>query len=199
LRLYVDGGPSGTESLPAGYDLSGTSQHNARIGAIADHRDGSLAKYFKGLIDDVRVYGRALSDDEISELTAPPGCFPACHPDHDQWVEVGKPDCWCYPRQCHGDADGASGGSTKSGVYYVGPADLNLLVSSWLVKEPPHGAGITSVPDGICADFAHDMGGSTKSGLYRVGPTDLNILISDWLNKEPPHGLGIEPDCLDCP
>ncbi|UCG58407.1 MAG: hypothetical protein JSU70_02660, partial [Phycisphaerales bacterium] len=100
---------------------------------------------------------------------------------------------------CHGDADGVSGGSTKSGVYYVGPADLNVVVSTWLLKEPPHGAGIASVPNGVCADFAHDAGGSTKSGLYRVGPTDLNILITNWLKKEPPHGPGIHPDCPDCP
>jgi hypothetical protein len=159
---------------------------------------GSDYTYCFWATDSLEVGAEGPSTDLTSgPLVAP--CFPSDHSDYGEWVEVGEPACWCYPRQCHGDADGASGGSTKSGIYYVGPADLNLLVSSWLVKEPPNGAGITSVPDGICADFAHDMGGSTKSGLYRVGPTDLNILISNWLNKEPPHGLGIEPDCLDCP
>jgi hypothetical protein len=153
------------------------------------------------------VEATSLSDPEHHDLalpmsiiwTGPSDCLPSCHADYSEWVAAGKPDCWCNPRQCHGDADGASGGSTKSGGYYVGPADLNLLVSSWLLKEPPHGAGITSVPNGICADFAHDVGGSAKSGFYRVGPTDLNILIASWLTKEPPHGPGIEPDCLNCP
>jgi hypothetical protein len=125
-------------------------------------------------------------------------CYPSCLDDYDEWVAVGQPDCWCHPRQCHGDADGASGGSTKAGVYYVGPADLNLVVSSWLVKESPHGAGIASVPNGICADFAHDQGGSDKTGIYRVGPSDLNILVANWLKKEPPHGPGVSPDCLAC-
>ncbi|UCG58443.1 MAG: hypothetical protein JSU70_02840, partial [Phycisphaerales bacterium] len=78
-------------------------------------------------------------------------------------------------------------------------ADLNVLMNSWLLKEPPYGEGIDSVPGGICADFAHDAGGSEKTGIYRVGPSDLNILIANWLLKEPPHGPGIDPDCPDCP
>jgi hypothetical protein len=114
-------------------------------------------------------------------------------------MAAGKPDCWCNPRQCHGDVDGAVGGSSKAGYYYVGPADLNVLIASWLLKEPPHGPGIGSAGNGICADFAHDEGGSAKSGYYRVGPSDLNILIANWLKKEPPHGRGVSPDCLDCP
>ncbi|UCG55809.1 MAG: hypothetical protein JSU70_13170 [Phycisphaerales bacterium] len=126
-------------------------------------------------------------------------CFPSCRADYSEWLSVGKPDCWCYDRQCHGDADGARSGSAKAGYYHVGTADLNVLIASWLVKEPPFGPGIASVPDGICADIAHDRAGSDKSGYYRVGPSDLNILVANWLKKEPPFGPGIEPDCLDCP
>ncbi|UCG59565.1 MAG: NF038122 family metalloprotease [Phycisphaerales bacterium] len=126
-------------------------------------------------------------------------CYPSCRDDYNEWVVAGKPNCWCYPRQCHGDADGMPSGSEKTGYYFVGVADLNTLISAWLVKEPPLGPGIDSVPDGICADFAHDQGGSAKTGYYRVGPTDLNILITNWLQKEPPSGRGVKPDCLDCP
>ncbi|UCG59349.1 MAG: hypothetical protein JSU70_07525 [Phycisphaerales bacterium] len=127
-------------------------------------------------------------------------CFPKCHPDYVEWAAVGKPDCWCYERQCHGDADGQVAGSGhKVGFYHVGPSDLNILLGAWMVKEPPFGPGIASVENGICADFAHDQGGSSKSGIYRVGPPDLNILIANWLLREPPQGPGIEPDCRDCP
>ena len=125
-------------------------------------------------------------------------CLPSCHADYSEWVAAGKPGCWCYDRQCHGDADHLAGGSAKAGYYYVGPTDLNILVPSWLLREPPFGAGIASVENGICADFAHDQGGSSKNGFYRVGPTDLNILVASWLKTEPPHGPGIDPDCLDC-
>jgi hypothetical protein len=129
----------------------------------------------------------------------PGECFPSCRADYDTWLTAGSPECWCYPRQCHSDADGQSAGSAKAGVYYVGPADLNILVEAWMVREAPFGPGIASVENGICADFAHDRGGSGKSGFYRVGPTDLSILIANWLVKEPPYGPGIEPDCLACP
>jgi hypothetical protein len=152
-----------------------------------------------------------------------PECFPTAHPDYSEWLNVDKPDCWCYPRQCHGDADGLMGGSSKCGYYYAGPEDLNILISSWLeiepacgfhyvgptdlyilisawlVNEPPLGPGISSIPDGICADLAHDLGGSAKTGFYRVGPTDLNILIANWLVREPPGGPGVPPTCLYVP
>ena len=65
LRLYIDAEPDGTAGLPAGYDLSGTSQHHACIGAITDNRDGSRAKYFRGLIDEVQINNRALSHAEV--------------------------------------------------------------------------------------------------------------------------------------
>ncbi|MHC4315232.1 MAG: hypothetical protein ACYSW3_22535 [Planctomycetota bacterium] len=126
-------------------------------------------------------------------------CIPCYYgqADYDQWDAVGKPDCWCYQKQCHGDADDAMGGSSKTGFYAVGPLDLNILISGWLVLEPGFGPGIASIPNGICADFAHDQGGSSKTGFYRVGPTDLNILIANWLVLEPGFGPGIPQDCLD--
>ncbi|UCG58614.1 MAG: BACON domain-containing protein, partial [Phycisphaerales bacterium] len=126
-------------------------------------------------------------------------CMPRWHRDFGEWVDADMPNCWCYPRQCHGDADGLMSGSAKTGYYYVGPADLNVVIAGWLVKEPSHGTGIGSIPNGICADFAHDKGGSAKTGYYRVSPSDLRILIANWLVREPPHGPGIPADCLDVP
>jgi len=123
----------------------------------------------------------------------------AVTPFSQNWVETGEPDCWCNLRQCHGDADDKAHGSPKTGLYYVGPSDLNILVSAWLVKELPHGPGIASIPNGVCADFAHDAGGSEKTGLYRVGPSDLNVLVANWLVREPPKGPGIDPNCPDWP
>ena len=121
--------------------------------------------------------------------------LPPSYKDYAEWVAVGKPTCWAYPRQCHGDADGQKEGSAKTGYYYVGPQDLNVFVAAWQVKEPPLGPGIASIENGICADFAHDQGGSAKTGIYRVGPTDLNRLVENWLVKEPPAGSGVPGDC----
>jgi len=115
--------------------------------------------------------------------------------EYAEWVAVGKPACWTFPRQCHGDADGKTEGDAKTGFYYVGPSDLNILIAAWQVKEPPFGPGIATLNNGICADFAHDQAGSATTGFYRVGSTDLNRLVESWLVKEPPAGPGVPADC----
>ena len=114
--------------------------------------------------------------------------------DYAEWAAVGKPVCWTYPRQCHGDADG-KGVAGTTGTYYVGTDDLNILISAWQVKEPPFGPGIGSIENGICADFNHAKEGSAETGWYRVGQNDLNILVANWLVKEPPVGAGVPADC----
>jgi hypothetical protein len=77
LRLYVDGLPDGTDTLPAGYDLSGTHQHNAYIGTVTAHGDDPngtiLYKYLQGSVDDVYVYGYALSEGEVAYLSTDGG------------------------------------------------------------------------------------------------------------------------------
>jgi hypothetical protein len=120
--------------------------------------------------------------------------FPASHPDYAEWVAAGKPPCWAYPRQCHGDADGRAQ-NAKTAYYYVGTNDLNILISAWQIKEPPNGPGIASIQNGICADFARDLAGSDKTGWYRVGPTDLDRLVTNWMVKEAPDGPGVPGDC----
>ena len=68
LGVYVDGVLERTENLPTGYDLSGASRQNAYIGVIADYRDGSLFKYFVGLIDEVCIFACALDANSVSAL-----------------------------------------------------------------------------------------------------------------------------------
>jgi concanavalin A-like lectin/glucanase superfamily protein/F5/8 type C domain-containing protein len=74
LNIFIDGLLEGTDTASADYDLAGTVQHNAYIGAVTNNGDGSLYKLFIGLLDDVRVYDSALSEGEILWLagrTAP--------------------------------------------------------------------------------------------------------------------------------
>ena len=74
LQIYIDGRLEGSGTIPAAYDLSGTSQHNAYIGAMTNHVDGSMYKLFSGLLDEVHFYNRALTQEEILWLagnTAP--------------------------------------------------------------------------------------------------------------------------------
>jgi hypothetical protein len=129
-------------------------------------------------------------------ITITPECY-AGQPDYQMWKDWGSPECWCIPRQCHGDAEGTQEGSPFGGYYYVGVNDLNLLAAAYLVKESPKGPGIATITNGICADFDHVQEGSPFGGYYRVGVGDLNILAANYLVKEAPKGPGVPPDCLD--
>ena len=65
IRVYVDGVPAGASvpSSPVVYDAS-----DARIGCDSDN--GTITQYFSGVLDEVELYDRALSDDEIALLAA---------------------------------------------------------------------------------------------------------------------------------
>jgi len=126
-------------------------------------------------------------------------CFPSNNPRYGDWVAYGKPLCWCYARQCRGDADGKKQGSAFAGYMYVSTDDLNRLIAAWQVKEPPKGPGIATIPNGICADFNHDRQGSAFAGYMRVSTDDLALMIASWQVKEPPKGPGILGDCVPEP
>lgn len=71
IGLYVDGElRPPTTTLPDGYDLSGTVQHNSYLGAIWAHQDGQLYKFLTGYIDDVAVFDEELTRQEILDLNS---------------------------------------------------------------------------------------------------------------------------------
>jgi hypothetical protein len=123
-------------------------------------------------------------------------------PFYGDWETFGKPACWAYRYNSRGDVDGLSQGSNKLGYWQVGSNDLTVFLAAWEVKEPavapiPSGAGIMSITDGICADFARDVQGSNKLGYWRVGSNDLSLLLASWEVKNPavapiPSGPGLE-------
>ena len=126
-------------------------------------------------------------------------CY-AGRPDYDQWVEAGKPECWCYPRQCHGDADNAKQGGFVLGYWYVGSDDLDIMSAGWMVKDPLKGPGILGLEfNGVpvaCADFKHDKQGGFVLGYWRIGSNDLDEMSIYWMVKEPTKGPGTPADCL---
>jgi len=75
-------------------------------------------------------------------------CFPTSEPNMTTWKNLGKPRCWCYQRQCLGDATGTSEGTSRTGYNRVGTPDLNIFLKSWQVLEPPKGSGIGTCPAG---------------------------------------------------
>ena len=118
-----------------------------------------------------------------------------------QYLEAGSPECWCYPRQCNGDADGKKIGSLFAGYTYVNTDDLNILSAGWLIKDPPKDTGILDItgPNGepaACADFNRAKLGSLFAGYTRVNTDDLDIMSLYYLVKEPPKDTGTPAGCV---
>ena len=82
------------------------------------------------------------------------------------WVGAGKnwnkPDCWCYNRQCRGDADGI-----KQGTARVSTFDLDEFLAAF-GKADFKMDQVT-----ICSDYDHK-----KQGTARVSTDDLNIFLA---------------------
>ena len=90
--------------------------------------------------------------------------------EYSDWVSLGKPDCWCYCRQCRGDADGK-----KTGPFHVTIPDLTLFKAAY--------GKIVLPPGGECSDFDHK-----KTGPFRVTIPDLTIFKAYY-------GKMVVPNC----
>jgi hypothetical protein len=65
VRLYVDTAPSGT-SVSVPYTLYSRDGHLARNSA-----GGAGFDWYHGIIDEVRIYNKALTASEIAQLATP--------------------------------------------------------------------------------------------------------------------------------
>jgi hypothetical protein len=161
--------------------------------------------------------GVVLTDPDLDPDVNAPGCgkdecFSSSDPNYQAWLDAGQPQCWCWKRQCHGDADGKAQGNIWAGFWHVGTDDLNVLVAAWQVLEPadpptPDGPGIGTItgpgPDfvpGICADFARNVQGNIWAGFWYVGTDDLNAFVPWFQVLEPadpptPSGPGVPVNC----
>jgi hypothetical protein len=88
--------------------------------------------------------------------------------EYADWVAWGKPNCWCYARQCRGNINGK-----KTGPSWINLLDLMLLSASFNKTD----AQLALIPNGICADINHK-----KTGPYRVQLLDLQELAK-YFNK----------------
>jgi hypothetical protein len=151
LRVYVDGVEDtgliadGRSTIPDSFDLSNTSEHNAYIGAVAGGA-GNPRRWFLGLIDDVAVWNRALTADEVAYL----------------WND-GDGNTAAMP-----ETEKASNPSPKNGAT-VDLADATPL--SWTAGEY---AVKHDVYFGAAFDDVNDANASDTTGIYQ-GPQTLPI------------------------
>ena len=95
-------------------------------------------------------------------------------PDLTEWRNMGSPPSWCFPRQCHGDADGLQEGFMIK--YYVGFDDLSIFVDAWQEMSPTLAQ--------LAADFDHAEEGFMIK--FRVAFNDLGILVANWQQNPTP-------------
>jgi hypothetical protein len=157
------------------------------------------------------ISGNSARGNVVLEDTEPAGdvtygtcaIFLDCYtgPDAAEWVTVGRPDSWCNPRQCHGDADGLLHTVKGLADHWVGAPDLTALAAGW--RQEYSGSPDTDGPDPdalpdtwIAADFAHDL--NTVKGYpdHRVGSPDLTIMANYWRAPNPPNTTEPPADCL---
>lgn len=108
-------------------------------------------------------------------------CYTVAEADQSEWLLLGRPKGWCFPRQCHGDADGYSEGKSS---YWASTLDLGVLKAAWNKQA----AEIYVAPDpNGSADFNHAFEGKSS---YRASTLDLGILKTNWNHQNLPL-----PDC----
>ena len=108
--------------------------------------------------------------------------FPHCDQNYPAWVSFGRPNCWMWPYQCDGDADGINSGVPY--YYRVYTGDIALINQNWRKKmgDP------TLNP---CADIDHISSGAPY--YYRVYIGDISKVIANWRKKD----AGLRGDCAN--
>jgi len=94
--------------------------------------------------------------------SGPAECLKNTAPEYADWLAFGSPACWCFQRQCKGDANGL-----QAGPYWVSGADLAIFKTAFNQATLPAG--------GICADFNH-----AAAGPYRVSGADLTLFKASF-------------------
>lgn len=67
-KLYIDG-RTNVSAASSGELKGGATAYYGTIGAHFKRSNGAPKKFFNGLIDDVRIYDRVLSEEEVLEIT----------------------------------------------------------------------------------------------------------------------------------
>lgn len=108
-------------------------------------------------------------------------CYKSTSVGYSTWTSLGKPNCWCFRRQCRGDGNGASalGKPVTAADLTNFQSGFNLTVAQLTGKVDAYG-----VPS-ICGDYNH------ASALGKpVTAADLTI-FQDYFND----ALATVPEC----
>lgn len=159
---YLDaGGGQAGYAVDSFFDITYTLSVDSTLQVELDSLRGGIVGDNLGTITVVNGDG-----NELLIPGAPPECMAATNPDYADWTSYSKPDCWCYQKQCRGDADGLD----EFG-FPVLSNDLAILAASYAQAD---GSGTFN----ICADFDR-----TAEFGFRVLSGDLSILAGNYATQ----------------
>ncbi len=188
VRLFVDGQQAGADTPASGsigYGLS--ANNNFIIGNYADPFACFENTNFAGDVDEVRVYGRALSASEIGRLAAAPGPAP---PDLVPDIGPPVPPPPPTPTPPTGGAGGAGGAvavAQRAGLSTELTGGIRVAAADSL---PSPGAKLTDYhwvitgPDRKL-DFGCGADAATMSHVFRkAGDYVVSLTVSDTLGAK---------------
>jgi hypothetical protein len=172
--------------------LSFTVSGDCNVSIAGNAARGNVVNY------DAEAADAVYSGCTVTLIPVYTGCFPLDHPDWDEWHSVGEPNSWCYPKQCHGDADGADQEAGRGNYVSVGSDDVTVLLagyneSGYSGSPDLDGTDPDSDPDTwIAADFDHSRQEAGRGNYVRVGSNDVTVLLQ-YYNEA---SATVEPNCL---
>jgi hypothetical protein len=170
--LDDDGIGEGTEEAPT----SGSIILKSDAGATVDLGEDTLRGGVVGYDGAMTIAGLPTG------LAIPAGeCITSSHEDYSDWVSVGKPDSWCWTRQCHGDGDNAQEASGRDSVW-VGYNDVTVLLSGFKELSPTAAM--------LAGDYNRRSETSGRDTV-RVGYDDVAVLLEYFKD------LTVPDDCLN--
>jgi hypothetical protein len=178
VKLYIDG------TLKSSASLSGVSLTNGGTGMmLGKHQGGSWSNYFDGIIDDVRIYNKALSSSEVAALCNPAELTVIYSENLDSnpgWIAEGQ---WEFGIPLglggtYGNPDPASGytGSNVYGVNLAGNYSTSASqVGPYYLTAGPFDCGGYS---GITLSFYRWL--NLDEPMYTPASVEVSINGQDW-------------------
>jgi RHS repeat-associated protein len=175
-KLYIDGTQAGSSTA--------TAQTAAVTSFVLGRWNGGAQEYFAGKLDDLRIYSRTLSADEVAGLAGGTGTgLAAVYYDNKDWTGsfIQRTDAQVNFNWGTGSPDAAIGADTFSAVWtgqvqpqYTEPYTFYLTTDD---------GGRLWVDGKLLIDFPQDQGPTERSATLSLGGgTKYNIRIEYFEN-----------------
>jgi Concanavalin A-like lectin/glucanases superfamily len=179
LRLYVNGELVDTETV--------AGAGSGREGALKIGCDSQYGEHFKGRIDEVKLYNRALSGDEVQD-SAPPRFDGGLKLFVNNTSGAEAPDVYFWEAEDPLNPDGSPGSGVAGYEYRY--AVNGSAYTGWLVDSAPHFVATTaSAGDELSVQVrAYDLA-DNRSEIYEATQIVPEAVEATEEAEEPEEGI----------